>query len=123
MKNNKAFTLIEVMVVVAIIGILVSLVMPNLLRAKMESNHTFAKATLNTIGKALEIYANSNNGNYPNDINSLFSEDYIRKDYFLETYRGYDYESELSGGTYKITATPSNENAKTFTLTTGSIIK
>src|SRR5271154_5453301 len=64
-KMEQGFTLVEIMIVVAIIALLAAIAIPNLLRARMTSNDALAKATLRAISTAAESYGTSNNGNYP----------------------------------------------------------
>jgi prepilin-type N-terminal cleavage/methylation domain-containing protein len=60
----KAFTLIELLIVVAIIAILAAIAVPNFLEAQVRSKVSRAKADLRTLSIALESYAVDNNG-YP----------------------------------------------------------
>ncbi len=46
LRNKRGFTLVEIMIVVAIIGILASIAIPNFIRARIQSN---AKACVNNL--------------------------------------------------------------------------
>jgi general secretion pathway protein G len=63
-KMNKAFTLIEMMIVVIIIGILMGALLPKLKGAQERARDTARKANLSTVSTALQMYYNDN-GNYP----------------------------------------------------------
>jgi prepilin-type N-terminal cleavage/methylation domain-containing protein len=58
MRNNKqkGFSLIELLIVVAIILIIAAIAIPNLLRAKMAANEASAVASLRTLNTAIVEY-------------------------------------------------------------------
>ena len=65
MKNKKAFTLIEIMLVVVIIGILAAIAVPNFLNARMRATVTRTYGDLKALHKAMEMYRIDNNGYVP----------------------------------------------------------
>lgn len=67
MKKPKAFTLIELLIVVAIIGILVAIAIPNFLTAQVRAKVSRAKADMATITTGLETYFVDWNDYSPND--------------------------------------------------------
>lgn len=56
-KNQKAFTLIELLIVVAIILIIAAIAIPNFLRSKMAANEASAVGSLRTINTAEVTYS------------------------------------------------------------------
>ncbi len=64
MNRVRGFTLIEIMVVVVILGILGSLIVPNIIGRPDEARATAARADIEAIGNALELYR-LDNGDYP----------------------------------------------------------
>jgi type II secretion system protein G len=63
-KPNHAFTLIELLIVVAIIALLAGIALPNLLMAQTRSKVARVKSELRTLTTALESYRTDNN-HYP----------------------------------------------------------
>jgi len=65
LKRRKGFTLIELMIVIAIIAILAAILVPNFIRARAQGQVTACKSNLKNIGTALEMYSTDNSGRYP----------------------------------------------------------
>ena len=64
MKRQSAFTLIEILVVVAILGILAAIVVPRVMDRPDEAKRVAAKADVAAIVQALKLYR-LDNGFYP----------------------------------------------------------
>jgi prepilin-type N-terminal cleavage/methylation domain-containing protein len=70
-RRKKGFTLIELMIVIAIIAILAAVLVPNFMRAREASRLTACKSNLKNISTAVETYSNDWDGLYPGGTGGL----------------------------------------------------
>ena len=65
--NKKGFTLIELMIVVAIIGILAAIAIPKFADLINKSKEGATKGALSSVRSALQVYYGDNEGVFPTD--------------------------------------------------------
>lgn len=71
LKRRKGFMLLELIIVVAIIGILAAVAIPNLVGMTDEAKVAKIQSDLSTIGTAMEVYHVKKGGAYPTDLSVL----------------------------------------------------
>ncbi len=78
-KKRKGFMLLELIIVIAIVGILAAVAIPNLVGMTDEAKVAKIQADLSTIGTAVEIYY-VKEGSYPDKLTELEGDNaYLKK--------------------------------------------
>ena len=62
---QRAFTLVEVLVVISIVGLLLSLLLPAVVAARQAARSTDCKNNLRNLALAVQMYTDTSNGYYP----------------------------------------------------------
>ena len=81
-KRELGFTLIELMIVVAIIGILAALALPKFAQLVEKSREAATKGNLNSMRSAISIYYGDKEGIYPGILDCSATSDFSK---YLET--------------------------------------
>ncbi|HSU88148.1 MAG TPA: prepilin-type N-terminal cleavage/methylation domain-containing protein [Terriglobia bacterium] len=111
-ERTKGFSLLELLIVVAIILIIATIAIPSLMRSRQAAQESSAVAQIRTINTAEVTYLSANGGSY-GSIEMLITQGLIDSR-FAGSVSGYNFAVQASNTDYTASATPSSVNAGRF---------
>ena len=109
MRRNSGFSLLELLIVVAIILIIATIAIPSLLRSRQAAQESSAVAQIRTINTAEVTYLSSNGGNY-GSIPELITAGLLDTR-FATSVSGYVFTVTALASDYTANAIPTSTNA------------
>ncbi len=127
MKKEQGFSLVELLIVVAIIAIIAAIAIPSMLTARKASNEAGAIQGCRTAGSAQVAFASTNNQNYTTL--QILAETGFLDGRYISGFNGYNYTDETAiactdticppmlnaDGGFSVTATPASAGAARYT--------
>lgn len=92
-RRQRGFSLIELLIVVAIIGIIAAIAIPNLLKAQQAARETSSLKAVQSIGEAQILYSVTKGHGKFTDLATLGAEHYIEQTMASGTKSGYQFTS------------------------------
>lgn len=129
-NQDRAFTLVEIMIVVGIIALISAVAVPNLISVKRTANEAAAKSSIRSLSSAEET-ASVSLGHYPVTIAELQGFINVAPDYCADVagtptaIQGYNYSCTIDLTGYTLVASPvtlGTTGNVTYTATTGGIL-
>jgi prepilin-type N-terminal cleavage/methylation domain-containing protein len=77
-KEALGFTLIELMIVIAILGVLIAILLPSFQRARSQGVLTACQSNLKNIATAVELYSVDNEHKYPVSLSDIVPKYFVR---------------------------------------------
>ncbi len=128
--QDRAFTLVEIMIVVATIALISAIAIPSIISVKRTANEAAAKSTLRSLASSAET-ASVSLGHYPLSVAELQGFISVAPDYCADVtgtqtpIQGYNYGCTMDLTGYTIVASPvtlGTTGSVTYTATTGGTL-
>jgi prepilin-type N-terminal cleavage/methylation domain-containing protein len=103
-SGAAAFTLVEIMIVVAIIGMLAAIAIPSFIKARQASQLNACLNDLRIYADALDQYAFPNH-QFPTSIADLVTQDYLKKLYECSVGGAYEWSVSSDNQAYHLRCT------------------
>ena len=103
---RNAFTIIELIIVIIVVGIMILIAIPNVTRSRITANESTTQQNLQIFSAACENFATNNHGDYPTSEAQLTgaAPPYLSQSFCGRTINGYTYSCSFTAAAYSVDA-------------------